>query len=254
MQKPGGNSSRFILLFSLISLVLLLSAPAALAQAATRLYLQPVQSAAGVLTVDVMAENVTDLYGLEIHLKYDPATLETQDVNSDQTGLQVEPGTLLPVDKGFVIANKVDQAAGKITYAVTLLNPAPPVSGAGSIARITFKILQNIPSTVEIEQAQLVAFNLETIPAELTPFTVAAGGQEPPVTVPAVAAAPEPTPPVGFPWWIVAALVIILGLLTIGAVLLLGNFDRPRSIIATPQPTQPAPARRMGSGRPSAFK
>lgn len=253
MQKSGGNSSRVILLFSLALLALLLSAPAVLAQTGTRLYLQPVSSVEGVLMVDVMAENVTDLYGLEVHLKYDPAILEAQDGKTAQEGLQVEPGTLLPVDKGFVVANKIDPAEGKITYAITLLNPAPPVTGAGSVARITFRILQNIPSTIEIEQGQLVAFNLETIPAELTPFAVAGRSQETEAAVPAVTAT-APAPLAGFPWWIVAALVILLGLMTIGGVLLLGNFDRPRSIITTPQPTQPASARRTGSGRPSAFK
>src|SRR5262245_43854470 len=101
MKNSHKNLSIKIACLSIILLALLPSL--ALAQSGTRLYLQQVESADDVLTVDVMAENVTDLYGLEVHLKYDPAVLAVQDAKADQEGVQIEAGTLLPVNQGFVV-------------------------------------------------------------------------------------------------------------------------------------------------------
>ncbi|NJN93441.1 MAG: hypothetical protein HC875_04795 [Anaerolineales bacterium] len=94
-------------------LALLAVAPLALAQNGTRLSLKPVEGADGVVTVEVLAENVTDLYGLELHLKYDPAVLEVQDSQTDQPGVQIEAGSLLPVNQGFVVANQADPLRGQ---------------------------------------------------------------------------------------------------------------------------------------------
>lgn len=232
---------------SLILLALFAAAPLALAQSGARLYFQPVESANGVLTVDVMAENVTDLYGLELHLKYDPAVLEIQDSQADQNGVQIQAGTLLPVNQGFVVANQADQAAGTILYALTLLNPAPAVSGSGPVARITFKTLQNIPSTINVEQATLVSVSLQTIPTETAPLTV--GG-----TTEATVAAATPANTASdnnFPWWVVAAAVLGLGLLALGGLVVLGGFTKK----VQPKAAEPqADAQRRSGGRPSAFK
>lgn len=258
MQNRKKILSKVILCLSVTLVALLPIATAALAQAGARLYLQRVESADGILTLDVMAENVTDLYGLEIHLKYDPAVLEAQDIKPDQEGVQIEPGTLLSVDKGFVVANQVNSAEGKITYAITLLNPAPPVNGSGPVARISFNLLQNTPSTIEIERAQLIAFDLKTIPTELTSFSIGSDDNQEAAVAPPAPAPVTTTPATlaadNFPWWIVAAIVILLGLLGVGGFLILGDFSQVRRATPTPQPTQPNPVRRTGSGRPSAFK
>jgi hypothetical protein len=181
------------------------------------------------VTVEVQAENVSDLYGLELHLKYDPAMLEIQDSQADQAGVQIEPGTLLPVNQGFVVANQADPAQGTVMYALTLLNPAPPVSGSGPVARMTFKALQNGPSTLTVERSTLVSVNLETIPAETSPLTVdgiASGGT--------------------FPWWIIAAVVLGLGVLAVGGFVVVSGLGKK---------THPAGDAPQGSGRrPSAFK
>ena len=55
------------------------------------------------------ADNVTDMYGAEFQLKYDPAMLAVQDAEPEKDGLQIAPGTLLPPNKGFIVANKVDE-------------------------------------------------------------------------------------------------------------------------------------------------
>ncbi len=238
MSSLNKINSFKIACLSVILLALLMSAPLALAQNETRLTLKPVESANGMLTVEVLAENVTDLYGLELHLKYDPAVLEIQDSQADKPGVQIEAGTLLPVSQGFVVANQADPAQGTIVYALTLLNPAPAISGSGPIARMSFKVLQNSPSTINVEQSTLVSINLETIPAETLPLTVgdtgdgglAGGGSD------------------AFPWWIVAAVVLCLGVLAVGGFVIMSGLNKKT------QPQAAGGAARGSGRRPSAFK
>jgi hypothetical protein len=237
---------------SMLLLVLLVPASLAMAQSGTRVYLQPVEPTAGLLTVDVMVDNATDLYGLEIHLKYDPAVLEIQDSKIDQEGVQVESGALLPVNQGFVVANQANQAAGMILYALTLLNPAPAVTGSGPVARLSFKLLQNTPTTLTIEQATLVAVNLQTIPAETVPLTIGDAAQT------AQAGSSTPAPAGGtssFPWWIVAAVVLLLGILAIGAFVVFGGFiKKAQPKVAIPSQKASRQSEQGSGRRPSAFK
>lgn len=237
MKNSNKIYSFKITFLSMALLILLGAAPLALAQSGTRLTLKPVSSAEGVVTVEVQAENVTDLYGLELHLKYDPAVLEIQDSQADQAGIQIEPGTLLPVNQGFVVANQADPSQGTVMYALTLLNPAQPVSGSGPVVRITFKILQDAPSTINVERSTLVSVNLETIPAETAPLTIGAPDGGP------IVGGPEGDT---FPWWIIAAVVLGLGVLAVGGFVVMSGVGKR---------THPAgDAPQSSSRRPSAFK
>lgn len=224
------------------------------AQQEARLYLQPVESEDGLL-FEVMAENVTNLYGAEFRLSYDPAVLAVQDLNTGQEGPQIEPGTLLPVNSGFVVANKVDEQAGIITFAMTLLNPAPAVTGSGPLAQVAFKRLGNSPATVEIAHAKLVAVDLQTIPSQTSGFTLAPAAGESGGNLSAPGEAAFSTT---FPWWIVAAAILILGSLALGSLIMWG---RPPQGQTSGAAVSPGPVRRQyaheisGSGsRPSAFK
>jgi hypothetical protein len=233
--------------FLLMLLALFSTSSLAFAQGGAQVYLQPVDTTEGTLTVDVIAENVTDLYGAEFRLKYDPAVLSVQDLDAGQDGIQIETGTLLPADQGFVVANKVEGAEGTIIFAMTLLNPAPPVSGKGPLGRVSFNVLQNGLTTVNVEHAKLVAANLQTIPSQMTPLTIE-------VSLPATAA-PAAADSSGFPWWIVGIMVMVLGVVVLGGLIVIGGSKSKSVAPVTPQRPvrQQQPARPSGS-RPSAFK
>lgn len=142
------------------------------ARSEARVYLQPVDMVDPTVTVDVVVDNVTNLYGAEFRLKYDPAILSPQDVSDQEDGIQVDIGNLLSADQVYIVANEVDETQGIITFAVTLLNPAPPINERGSMARVNFNILQDGPATIELEHAKLVAFDLETIPSDKTSLAI----------------------------------------------------------------------------------
>lgn len=239
---------------------LFIAAPLALAQNEARVYLQPVSNENGVMTVDVITENVTDMYGAEFRLKYDPAMVAVRDVNAEQEGIQIEAGTLLPADQGFVVANDTQEAEGTVTFAMTLLNPAPAATGSGPLARVSFNILQDGASVIDVEHAKLVSRDLQTIPSRTEAFEfVGEGAANNAENNDSATAATSATPAAGstnFPWWLIAAAIMVLGALALGALILMNN-SKPLQATAgatrKPQGGSPQPSRTSGT-RPSAFK
>ncbi len=275
MKRLNQNhSSRFFFALMATIIALLVTSAVAFAQNGARVYLQPLDSADGILTVDVIADNVTDMYGAEFELKFDPAVLSVQDAKPDQPGIQIEAGTLLPVDQGFIVANKVNQAEGSIIFALTLLNPAPPATGSGSLARVTFNVLTTAPSLINVERSKLVAVNLQTIPSNTMPLAIGSQSQalnQPEPAAPIAAEAPQAIPIAGeFPWWIVAAAMMVLGVPGLIAFIIMTGLTspktvsqpqytqisqpRPRQVLPIPQPPPKRPEQRPTRTRPSAFK
>lgn len=243
-SKKNSVKLGLVLLAALVALSL--TASLAWAQEGARVFARPVDAPDDTLVIDVMAENVVDLYGAEFRLTYDPAVLSVQDFKQDQEGIQIEAGTLLPANEGFVVANQVNETEGTVIFAMTLLNPAPPATGNGPLARVTFNILQDTPSSINIEHAKLVSVDLQTIASHTEAFPFGGNGQpaaNPPAAAAGQEAPAEPAPAApaetasaakneteGFPWWIVAAVIMILGILALGGFLVM---DGLKSTTAT---------------------
>lgn len=115
-------------------------------------------------TIALVVENAQDLYGAEFHLTFDPAVVEVVDADAAQAGIQIQSGDWL--QNTFVAVNQTDNATGAIDYAVTLLNPAPPLSGTGTLALFTFKAKANGNSVLKIEKALLATRDALEIQAE----------------------------------------------------------------------------------------
>jgi hypothetical protein len=207
-------------LFSLVS--------SASAWGETQVYLSRLDSAApGTIVVDLMVEDVSNLYGAEFRLKYDPAVLAVLDSQPNQPGVQIEPGQLLPVNQGFVVMNEANPNDGAVAFAMTLLNPAPAVNGTGSLGRVTFNVLQDSPTTIEVTKADLVSSEVELIPTETTPLQI---GQS------------------DSPWGVVIVGVIALGLMVIaGAWWALKTKLQPAAQVVNRVRVQKAAAPRPGA-------
>jgi LysM repeat protein len=125
-----------------------ISAPAAIAgpalQGGTTVAITPAQAklACGQTgNVDIQINNVTDLFGVDVKVSFDPNILEVVDANPAQAGVQIQAGNLPDVSggQGLVQQNLVDNTTGTVSYAAVRLSPAPPQSGSGVIASITFR-------------------------------------------------------------------------------------------------------------------
>jgi hypothetical protein len=125
------------------------------------LALQPAAQATAVL----LLENVTDLYGLEAHLTFDPNVVEVVDADAAKPGAQLLVADWLK--NGFVATNQADNATGKIDFAATLINPAPPFSGSGHFATITFAAKQNGVSPLALDSALFVTRDADVIAVAL---------------------------------------------------------------------------------------
>ena len=165
----------------LLPLLALLAFPAvSLAQGRAQVYMLPLGGAAITgqpMTVDVVAEGVNNLYGAEIHLRFDPSMVRLEDADPSQEGMQLTPGTLLQPAQGFIVANRADTQAGTAVFAVTLVNPASPVEGNGVVARIAFVPLQPGTLRFNLEKVKLVTRDLQTLDVATRGLEVAVGGQ-----------------------------------------------------------------------------
>lgn len=103
--------------------------------------------------ISIRVENVQNMYGIELQIKFDPKVVQVQDADDSADGTQVAVGDWL--HDGFVAANKVDNKQGTISFAATLLNPAPALSGDGTVATITFRAKADGNSPLKISKALL---------------------------------------------------------------------------------------------------
>jgi uncharacterized repeat protein (TIGR01451 family) len=90
----------------------------------------------GEATVDIIVENVSDLYGLSMVLSFDPTLVEVVDADGGTAGVQITPGSCPSPD--FVVQNSANNSTGVINYDVSSLSPSPPCNGNGVVASITF--------------------------------------------------------------------------------------------------------------------
>lgn len=168
-RRPDSLARRALLLLlsvALLGLWLGNRAIVGLAQGETRVRLDPLASEVQVgetINVDIVIEDVADLYGVDVRLSFDPALLEVQDADPATAGVQIQKGTFPAPD--FVVRNEADNGAGTVWYAASQQNPTAPISGSGIAASITFKGLTMGASSVAFTYQKIVKRDGERIPA-----------------------------------------------------------------------------------------
>jgi hypothetical protein len=90
-------------------------------------------------TFDTAVEVVemSNLYGVDVRLTYDPNLLEVIDTNPDEPGVQVSLGSVFDGVDFLVVKNQA--ADGIIEFVATLQAPAPAFNGAGSLVNISWQ-------------------------------------------------------------------------------------------------------------------
>ena len=115
----------------------------------------------------VSVADIQDLYGIEFHLRFDPAVVQVADADPSTNGVQVAEGDFLSAD--FVAQNEVDNQAGTIDYAVMQVNPNEPRSGGGTLLTIQFQgVGAGRTSQLEVEAIILTTRDGDVIPVTVT--------------------------------------------------------------------------------------
>ncbi len=117
------------------------------------------------MAVDILAEGVPPVYGVDVRLRFDPAQLEVVDADASAPGIQAAHGDFINPAQSFILENRANNQAGTVDYALTLLRPAPPAQGNGVLARVTFRAKVDGWATVAVEQAAFGTQTGQTIPA-----------------------------------------------------------------------------------------
>ncbi len=127
------------------------------------------------VSVDVMVENMPQVYGADVELTFDPQVLEVVDADENLPGVQLQGGDFINAEQGFFLQNEVNNQAGVIDYALTLLNPAPPAEGNGVLATIVFRAKVDGQTKIDIQTSEFGTQTGEVIPLVLNGIEIGVG-------------------------------------------------------------------------------
>lgn len=117
-------------------------------------FFEPLEAAPGSLfQVPVSIRNVTDLYGLDFILEFDPRVVQIVDADPADEGVQAAIGDFL--DPGLLLYNDADNEAGTYRFAMSQVNPSEPKSGEGNVIIITFDVAGEGETTLEMSYLKL---------------------------------------------------------------------------------------------------
>ena len=109
-------------------------------------------------TLNIRAENISDLAGWQFDIVFDPTLLEA---------INVSEGNFLKTDGGttFFQSGSIDNAAGKITGLSAARLSAQGVSGSGTLLQVRFKAKSAGETQLALQNFQFGAITGESIPA-----------------------------------------------------------------------------------------
>ena len=111
-------------------------------------------------TLNIRAENISNLAGWQFDIAFDPAALEAIDVNE---------GDFLNMDGGstFFQGGSIDNAAGKITQLSAARLSSQGVTGTGTLLQVTFKAKSVGETELALENFEFADITGQEIPAVL---------------------------------------------------------------------------------------
>jgi hypothetical protein len=125
------------------------------------------------LPMHLRLENVSNLYGIEVHLVFDSRVVQVVDGDPSQDGVQISVGNL-PSPK-FAFQNMVDNFGGRLDYAVVASQGA--VSGSGVVATLSFEGIGPGTSTIRFTGVKLLTPEGSEIPFKLQEGAVTVNGE-----------------------------------------------------------------------------
>ena len=179
--------------FALISLAIMLGSTGQLqAQETAVVLLEPQTLSLGkgqISSIVVRIEGAANVYGVQLELSFDAGKIKVLDTEEIEPGVQVLSGDFLALDEGFTAVNEANNETGELNYAVTLLDPAEPASGSGTLIEFEVEALETASSDLLLGLVILASPEGAQLPVQIT-YGPGDGGD---IIVP-TAAATEPLP------------------------------------------------------------
>ncbi|MYA99341.1 hypothetical protein F4X90_06645, partial [Candidatus Poribacteria bacterium] len=123
-------------------------------------------------TLDLNAEEVTNLAGWQFDIAFDPTTLEAVEVNEGDF-LKAEDGTT------FFQGGTIDNTTGKITGLSAARISESGVSGTGTLLSVTFMAKADGETQVILENFELGAISGDALPSAPPEIIITVGGLPP---------------------------------------------------------------------------
>ena len=142
--------------------------------------------------LQVNIANPVNLYAFEVGLAFDANTLQIEDESEARSGVQIELGSLFSSRIHFVATHVVDNTAGTIRIATTLLGAETPINTDGNLLNLTIRGAADGTSQVAISSFILTDNLANVMPANTEDSTIVVGAGISPSPTPDPAA-PELT-------------------------------------------------------------
>ncbi len=130
----------------------------------------------------VLVGDANGIYGVEIRMVFDPGVIQIVDADPAQSGVQVIAGDFLDVNQGFLVVNRADNASGVITFAFTLLAPATPADGEGTLLEIALQAVGSDQSDLVLDSVILASPEGQPLPLTTGNGLVIVRGRQPTAT------------------------------------------------------------------------
>ena len=160
--------TRFILILLIILLSVVLSSATFAENVIFNgglLWLNPASSSTfvgGTQDIAIQLDNVTNVYGADIALSFDPTILAVVDADPATQEVEIFTGSCPAPD--YVLTNEADNTLGTIGYILTQLSPTPPCDG-GTVATIRFECLAEGTGLISFTNSVISDADYNEIPA-----------------------------------------------------------------------------------------
>jgi hypothetical protein len=184
------------ILFLLLLLALISIGPVH-AQVVAAIHVEPPASILEIgdtASVTILIEDASDVYGFQLRLTFNPAVIQLLDADDSRPGVQVQPGEFLPEEQGFIVVNEANNETGELNYAMTLLAPAEPALGNGSLIAFDMEAVAEGSSDVYINDVLLSSIDGVVLPTTVSHGQVFVGNGDPPPFGTPIPTSPPATP------------------------------------------------------------
>ena len=103
--------------------------------------------------VPVEVRDVSELYAVDLTIRFDPEILQVEDADPNTAGVQ--PGLATFLDAGMTLFNEVDNETGTVRFVMSQINPSEGKSGSGNLLVLYFVGKQAGTSQVTVEKVEL---------------------------------------------------------------------------------------------------